>query len=241
MTTSIVPTGAVELSAGQQIGKAIYNELDAILVSEQKLEHSYARLGALLVKFKQNEHWREMRDGNNQPYTGFDFFMRDLAARYHKSTSQLYAYESVAATLLPYIHADYLDAMGITKATELKRAHKSTNAAVPEAIIEQALRPDITTKELRALLFANLNMGVDDRAHMTYFDFGGAYLTKEERAEFLEFIKVGKAILQIQKGMPDWAQRKELLLWAAREFTATHAPEVYGKETPPEDGPDNVA
>lgn len=187
---------------------------------------------------KRDELWRDEMNSVGDPYIGFEAFMSDMGTRYRRSVSQLYAYMGVAEKLLPFISFANLDKMGITKATELKRAASKINMALPESVIEAALKSETTAKEVRALLFESLNLGPDNRPTGTYFDFGGAVLSSEERAEFVEFIKVAKAVLDIPKAMPEWLQRKEIILWAAREFTATHAPEVYGEpeQEPPANG-----
>jgi len=222
------PAALVEVSQAAEIGAAIQEALEQISNGEAVLEHSYARLGALLVRAKSGEYWREWKTRSGVPYINFDHFMVDVSTRYNKSVRQLYDYVGVAEILLPYISASNLDKIGISKAKELKRAQRQIERRVPDAAIELALRPETTTKELRTHLFATLTLEADTRPAGTYFDFGGAYLTAEEKAEFLEFVKVGMAVLKLSKAMPDWACRKELLLWAAREFVASHGPEVYG-------------
>lgn len=209
---------------------AIYRELSTILPKEAELDHSYIRLGALLAAFKSGEHWRGLVSiETSQPYVNFDSFMMELRTRYNRGRTQLWSYLSVAEKLLPTVPAETLDQIGISKAMEIKRAiGGGPGRVVTDAVIASALDPKVTAKELRCVLHMAYNITDDNRPVGTWFDFGGAFLTTDERKEFVEFVKVAVAILELKKGTADWIQRKECLLAAAREFFGTHAAEVYG-------------
>jgi hypothetical protein len=210
-----------------ELRQRIYHELGAIVPMEANLEHSYIRLGNLLAAFKHEECWRELPASNGQPYANFDAFMYELRDLYHRGRTQLWAYLSVAEKLLPLVDAETLDKIGISKAQELKRALAPGRVLTPE-IIDVAANPKTTIKELRATLYATFNITDDNRPVGQWFDFGGAYLTPDERKEFIEFVKVASAILCLKRETADWIQRKECLMAAAREFLGTHAAEVYG-------------
>ena len=135
----------------------------------------------------------------------------------------------VAEKLLPSITAEVLDKIGISKAYELKRALKYVpERKISEEVIARASDDKVTIKELRAVLHETYEIMDDDRPAGAWFDFGGAYLTPEERKEFVDFVHVATRVLGHKKDTPDWVQRKECLLAAAREFLGTHAADVYG-------------
>jgi hypothetical protein len=216
------------ISQGETLRQAIYGELKQIIPTEASLERGYARLGGLLAAFKSCEGWRGLNGADGQPYPNFDAFMLELRERYNRGRTQLYQFCSVAEKLLPMISADTLDEMGISKATEIKRAIGGVpGRAVTPEILEAARNPKVTIKQLRAILADAFNI-TDERPAGQWFDFGGAYLTPDERKAFVDAVKVTTAILGLKNDVPDHIQRKEIFLAWAAEFEGTHAAEVYG-------------
>lgn len=219
------------LSDAQGLRERIYTELGRIGVAEGTLEHSYVRLGSALAEFKRGEYWRDLKSAKGTAYLNLDEFMVELRERYRKGRTQLWAYLSVCEKLLPSIPAVKLDEIGISKAQELKRALKYVpNRQFAENVITTAADSKVTIKELRAVLHETYEIVDDGRPAGTWFDFGGAYLTTEERKEFVDAIRVCVRVLGLKKETADWIQRKECLLAMAREFLGTHAADVYGPE-----------
>jgi hypothetical protein len=198
----------------------IYAQLDQINQAEHGLEHGYARLGNLLVQFKKVEGWRPLG------YHSFEKFMSELKERYSRGRTQLYNYVTVAEKLLPIMSAEALDEMGISKAIELKRV-VSNGQVLTADVIEIARKSETTIKELRAMLQGAYALPETERPG-NWFDFGGTYLTADEKKEFVDACKVAATVLNLSKAAPEWAQRKEIILTFAREFLGTHAAEVYG-------------
>ncbi len=209
----------------EELRAAIYGQLGETVVKETELDHSYARLGHLLAAFKAGEYWRGLA------YPNFDAFMLELRERFNRGRSQLYAYLSVAEKLLPLMSADDLDSMGISKAQEIKRAVCGVpGRKLTTEIIAAALNPKTTGKELRAVLAEAYNITDDNRPKGAWFDFGGAYLSSEERKLFVDTVKMTTALLGLKKETPEHIQRREILLAWASEFMGTHAVEVYGPQ-----------
>jgi hypothetical protein len=206
--------------APEWLREEIYNQLEEIMNAEQGLEHGYARFASLIVRFKKTEAWRDLG------YRSFDAFMEELKERYHRGRTQLYNYVGVAEKLLPLVSEKTLNEIGISKAIELKRA-VSSGGKITESVIETARNPKTTIKELRAILQGAYNLPENERPG-TWFDFGGTYLTAEEKAAFTEACKIAMTVLELSKAQPEWAQRKAIMLAFAQEFTAAHAPSVYG-------------
>lgn len=221
-----LPTQLV-VSEAQQARDQIYGHLDKLVAAQVGLERGFAHLGALLCDFKAREVWRPLG------FVSFDIFLGDLYTRYRLRKSQLYSYLTVAEQLLPHYSAEALEEMGISKALEIKRAVKANNnKALPDTIIAAARKGETTTRELRVLIGETMNLP-DDREQGAWFDFGGTYLTKDERAEYAAACNVGILVLGIKPHVPEHIQRKEVLLAMAREFFATHAPDVYGPASAP--------
>jgi len=212
----------IAVSEFTQMREDIYKQLAEISVAECGLEHGYARLGGLIVKFKTIEGWRGLG------YKSFDAFMEELKDHYSRGRTQLYNYVGVAEKLLPVMTPETLDEIGISKAVELKRA-VSSGGQLTEEVIDKARDSKTTIKELRALLQGAYNLPPSERPG-NWFDFGGTYLTTDEKKEFGEACKVAMTLLGISKTQPEWAARKAVLLSFAREFYATHAVEVFGPD-----------
>jgi hypothetical protein len=160
----------------------------------------------------------------------FKSFMAEISNRFNREQKTLYGYLGVAERLLPLISAGKLEQIGISKALEIKRALKKADGkAIPQDVIDAACLPQTTAKELRALL-AQAFCYAPDAEKGVWIDFGGSFLTKEERAEFLAAVRVTKAMLGLSDEIPDHIQRKEILQAWWREFMGTHAAEVLGPQ-----------
>lgn len=199
----------------------IYGQLANATANEFVLEQSWMKLGQLLLRCKDTEEWRK------DSYDSFPQFMDALRIRFQRGRTQLWAYVSVAEILLPTIPADKLEAMGISKALELKRAMvQNGNKPIPAEMVEKALEPKITGKEVRAMMAEAFNLAPDEKG--TWFDAGGFYVTPDERKELYVIIQAAKRLLGIKNSVPEHIQRKEIILNWAREWGGTHLAEVYG-------------
>ena len=202
----------------------IYKVLESASADSFKLERSWIRLGLLLSEFKAQECWRPLG------YQIFDDFISELKSKSGRGRTQLYGYLGVAEALLPTISAEKLEAMGIAKALELKRALKALDGKpLPEDLINKALG-DGTTKELRGDIGKALNLSPEPAG--TWFDLDGIFLTAEERAEFKEVWKVSEALLGLTKEIPEHVRRKAVLTAWMREWYGTWAHDFYGKVNP---------
>lgn len=208
-----------------ELREAIYTQLEGLSTAEVTLDHGYARLGGLLAEFKRIEAWRTLG------YGSFDQFMSELHTRFNRQRSQVYAYCGVAEKLLPYVSANDLDNMGISKAQEIKRALSGgTGRKVTEEVLAAALNPKVTIKELRAILAVTFSITDDNRPKGTWFDFDGCFFEPDERKFFVDAVKMTTALLGLKPNVPAHIQRKEIFMAWAAEFTGTHSVEVYGPQ-----------
>lgn len=203
--------------------RRIYNTLENTTQQAFTLEQSWTRLGIMLSMFKAKECWRQYPD----LYKNFGDFMEELKVRFKRGRTQLWGYLSVAENLLPSVGAEKLEQMGISKALELKRALKKLEGKpLPQALLDSALDPAKTTKELRGDIGKALNLTPEPDG--TWFDWGGSFLTKEEKDFMKEAILVTIGLLGIKADVPESVQRKAVFKAWAEEFYATHSPEFYG-------------
>jgi hypothetical protein len=206
----------------------IYNQVATASTNEFALEQSWMRLGELLVRFEENEYWRVLG------YLSFSRFMMELRDTYKRGRTQLWAYFSVAKFLLPTIPAAQLEAMGISKAMELKYAldkqKKITpGAVIPADVIAAALKKETTGKELRAMIGEAFNQ-TDDREPGTWYDCDGFYMTADERKEYAACVKMTIIHLGLKPEMAEHQQRKAVYTAWMQEYYGTHAAEVYGPQ-----------
>jgi hypothetical protein len=180
------------------------------------------RLGELLSVCKAGEHWRAAG------FEGFPAFMADLGAKYKRGKTQLWAYLNAHEALSALVAPNVLERIGISKCLEIRRQLKKANGKplTPE-LIEMAQQQSVTTKELRAALCTAFSV-VDDQPTGTWFDCDGFYVTPEERKEFIAAVKLTMKLLGIQPHVPEHIQRKEIFFAWLREFSGTHAADVYG-------------
>lgn len=216
---------AISLVRNQTLILAIDAQVDMVATSEINLDRGYAALASLLARCKASEAWRVC--GNCESFNGY---LKSLQEKFHRSTKQLYAYVGVAEKLLGTITEKQLDQIGITKALEIKRASDRAQKSVTKEILEAALKEEVTVTEIRALCHQVYELQSSGLPLGTYFDFGGAYLSGEEKKVFVEAIQVAIRVLRLPKEMPDHVKRKKIFIAFAQEFAGTHSAEAYGKE-----------
>ena len=185
-----------------------------LLTAESQLDNDYVKLGHLLFDVQKNLYWK---------YTGYNSFgeyMLSLADKYNKGRTQLYQYVATVRELAPYVTEEQMNEMGIAKAMSLKSSVKRTGFPPSEEILQQALNPKVTTKELRNILYVADGV-VDEKG--TWMDREGFYVTEEER---LVIQSADAAALAtdpaVQQDVPDWVKRKEIALRQAMEFLGAH-------------------
>lgn len=220
---TVAPPETAEPVSAESLRAEIYTQLGAASANEIVLEQSWMRLGQLLLRFKNNEHWRKLG------YPSFEQFMMELRDKYQRGKTQLWSYLTVAEKLGPILDSKTLEEIGISKALQIKRAYtKSGGKPLPPEIIEAAKLQATTIKEVRALLARAFNFEPDEKG--VWFDLDGFFVTPEEKQEFKDCVRMTIALLGIKKDVPDHIQRKEIFLTWMREFNGAHAAEVYGPQ-----------
>jgi hypothetical protein len=177
----------------------------------------------MLARFKKAEAWRELG------HSSFNSYLLSIQERFGKSAKQLYMYIGAAEHLMSLAGEAGLDRMGITKAEALSRASRKAGKAVTPALLAAALDPKIGVQEIKAMAHTAYNLPEGELPKGNWFDFGGAYLTAEERKVFVEAAKIASRVLDLSKDTPDWLNRKKILLAWAAEFDGTYRAEVYGQ------------
>ena len=205
------------------LNREVEYEVAALQQGEFRLNQGYARLARLLVVIKQSEAWRELK------HPSFNSYLLSLQERYGRSSKQLYVYISAAEQLLSTVSEADLDRMGITKAESLARASRKAGKPVTPELLAAALDIKIGVNELRGLAHQVYNLPLGEHEKGNWFDFGGAFLTVDERRIFVDAVRIASRVLDLPKDMPDWLKRKKIFLAFAAEFDGTYRSEVYGE------------
>ena len=187
--------------------------------AEKQLEAGYAQLGLLLEDVVKYRYWIGS-------YESFGEFMMHLSTKYNVGRAQLYNYRTTATALLGAgITPDEMNTMGINKARVLADAAKH-EGHIPSKMIEAALQPQATTKDIRKILFETFNRPPDE--NNDWFDLGFEfYATEEQRETFNDAANAARhGDPAIPEGIADSMQRLQIALKWAQNYLATYSKDV---------------
>lgn len=193
--------------------------VEQLAAAEQKLEAGYAHLGLLLDDVMKNHYWEGA-------YESFGSFMAHLSEKYRVGRAQLYNYRSTATALLEAgIEPEEMNKMGINKARILAVTAKQ-NGTVPAPMVEAALEPQITVKDVKKMMFDTLHLPPDE--NMEWLDLGFAfYVTDEERATFDDAMNAARhEDPPIPVDIAESSQRKQAALKIMSDYLSTHSEHV---------------
>jgi hypothetical protein len=186
--------------------------------AEGQLEKGYAHLAFLLRDVSEQRYWMGV-------YDNFGDFLTHLSQRYNVGKSQLYNYLSTAKALGGEITEEQLNQMGISKALAL-RAAKEATGTISSAIVDRALDPKVTVKDLKKILFDAGSLTKPEPGDWIDLDFS-CYVTEEERKEIQDACNAARHVdPPIDERQPQFLQRKEILLRFSREFLAAYPGDV---------------
>ena len=220
-----------------KIGEDINGLLEQISSHQLRLSHSYARLGCLMLKAKNEQFWIPLG------YDRFSSMIEDIGKKIDRRRSQMYAILSVAEVLSPYLSEEELEMIGVAKAHELRRFVKQSGQR-PDVVIREetvsdlgdaffsgpltlssyAMDSDVTA----ALLHVEVNklLHQEEQPQGYWTEFGGCYLLPDEKKEINQFWEVGRAALGLADEVSEHTWKKEVMLAAARECLATWQGEI---------------
>lgn len=212
----------VEEQTPEQLREAVESLVTKIHETHWSMGQHFVRLGNALLAIRNKQYWREYGFKNFNEYIGA------VGEKIDRGRSQLYHTISVSENLLPAVGEDKLVQMGISRATELSRVAKKKNT-ISQALINKALEPGVKLDEVKAAAFAEIHGTPEKKGK--YFDFGGAYMTGEERAEWLRAVDCArKTDPVVASNVPEWAQTKEIMQRFAREYLSTYEAAVQKGE-----------
>ena len=197
-------------------GEAVLAEVEKTVAElsgvETNLEHSYVHLGSMLARISNNGYYTLLG------FPSMAKYIEDLATKYNKGRAQLFGYTSTAKALLPFIDADQLNAIGISKAKELTKAVKATQTRPSDDILAAAIDPKVTIATLRKLLYDLHKVPGTEKG--TWYDklAQGFYATPEEAQSLDAAFEKALRIANLPEATPDHMKRKVALYAWAQEF-----------------------
>lgn len=204
-----------EILEAQETNQEIEKIASQIQTFERTIASSWVRIGSLSLKIRQKKYWQVYG------HHSFGSFVASLEPKINRERSQVYLCIGVVETLSSQIDEDKLEEMGISKANELKKYAKESGKLVPEELLKSALDSKKNVKVLRAEIADALHKTLDEKG--TWYDFGGFYVTEDEKQLIEDTIELAKSIDPvILHDIPDHCQRKEVLLRWCMEFQACY-------------------
>ena len=229
----------VDKAVAFKLGEDIDGLLEQISSHQLRLAHSYARLGNLLLRAKNEQFWIPLG------YERFSSMIEDIGKKIDRRRSQMYAILSVAETLSPYLCETELETIGIAKSHELRRFVKQSGQR-PDVVIREsetdegifftapvtlssyACDSDVTAALLRVEV--NKLLHQEEQPQGYWYENQGFYLLPDEKKEIEQFWAVGRAALGLTDEVSEHTWKKEVMLAAARECVASWIAEAQHAE-----------
>lgn len=188
--------------------------IKTLAAAEGQLELGYAKLAHTLADISEQRYWIGT-------YESFGQFIQHISDTYNLGKSQLYSYMAAARDLGDSVTEEQMNTMGISKALALRSA-KNESGTIPSVVLDRALDPKVTVKDIRKLLYDAGTITKPEDGTWMDLDFS-CYCTDEERAEINEARKAAmRTDPPVSESLPDHMQRKEVMLRFSREFLAAY-------------------
>jgi hypothetical protein len=200
--------------ADQDLLIQVEHQAKEMAKTEQLCERGYAHLGWLLLHVAEMQYWRVH-------YSTFRDYLKSVALVAHKTPEQLQRYFLTVRDLSDTFRPDQLEAMGITKAMQLRQA-KDYALVLPSALITAALDSKVTAKDLRKLISITLKMPEEDGDWM---DLECEFMVSPEQRELLEqAIDVARHTEPMTKSTISKSQQMlDVMQKFAMEFMGAHS------------------
>ena len=196
--------------------KALLSKVDRLLESARSgmdnLSRTYVEIGVALDAVENAKAWLLVA-------RSYDSYIKDhCEPKFGKSRTQLYNYRSVAKNLLPHMPADKLLEIGISKAQPLAQYVKHAGK-LSSGLLAAAENPEVGVEEFRASIAESRH---DKPEKGKWYDFGGAFLTADEKIEMDAGLERSETIETLPEDCPDWMIRKIVMQRLVAEFLSTY-------------------
>lgn len=205
----IVEFGFEERNQASALKEEVDQLLDEIHGHEKKLGSSYIKLGRLLGEVDRQRAWMPWG------YTSLAGYITSIEERIGRKRSQIFEMVACAEKLLPQIAESDLEAMGISRASLLKKFTVQSQRRVTPELLAAALDGSIKLDEFQEIVYNNLNQEQEPKGTWRSIGFFAEPFEWEE-------IKQAKALVPVNGNLSDQKIWKETLLAWAREFYGTY-------------------
>jgi hypothetical protein len=183
--------------------------------AEDGIEKGYASLGWMLLEVAEMQYWRVQHDT-------FRDYLKSVAMKSRKTPGQLQQYYLTVRDLSDTFTSMQLEIMGITKALRL-RAAKDYAIVLPQAVVNAALDPLVTAKELKKVISVALKMPEDEDGD--WMDCEMEFLVTPEQRLLIEgTIEVAMHTDPLTKStISKSAQMLDVMVKLCQEFSGAHS------------------
>lgn len=194
--------------------RSIEKQAMQLATAEDGLERGYAHLGWSLLEVAEMQYWRLQ-------YGTFREYLKSVSMKSKKTPGQLQQYFLTVRDLSDSFSLDQLEGMGITKAIKL-RATKDYAIVLPKVVVDAALDPLITVKELKKIIALALKMPEEEGDWMDCeMEF---MVSPEERKLFETAFDVAMHTNPLTKTTNSRSvQMKDILTKFSMEFLGSHS------------------
>lgn len=181
---------------------------------DDQCEKGYAHLGWLILEVAEMQYWRVK-------YDTFRDYLRSVSMVSKKTVGQLQQYFLTVRDLSSTFSFADLEKMGITKAIRL-RAAKDYAIVLPAEVVNAALDPNVTVRELKKIISTTLRLPEEEGDWMDLeMEF---MVTAEQRALIQQAIDVAMHTEPLTKStISKSAQMLDVMTKLAMEFLGAHS------------------
>ena len=199
--------------------------LDTAREGRSALHQTYVEIGLGLSAVKKSGAW-VLRTHS------WDSYVKSCEDRFGKARTALYGYVACAERLLPEITKEQLIEIGISKAMPLAMYVKRTGKS-PAELLNKALDTKVDIAEFRAAISEAQH---EKPEKGKWYDFGGAFLTADEKIEMDAALELAETIEPLPEDVSDCMVRKIVMQRLVAEFMSTYGhlsnpKEVNGRPT----------
>jgi len=194
--------------------RAVDRQADELGKSTSLQERGFANLGYAILEVSELQYWRVH-------FETFREYLKDLAPRCGRSAGQLQQYFLTVRDLSDTFNQEQLQRIGITKAIQLRNA-KDYAIVLPAKVIEAALSPMISSKELKQVISTELKMPKEEEGD--WMDLEMEFMVSPEERSLIEATlrSVKRSDPVIKDTISKSAQMKESILRLCMEWGGAH-------------------
>ena len=199
---------------GEERLRAVEHQAAVLALNEVMCERGYAHLGWLLLEVAELRLWMVR-------YKTFREYLRSVSQISKKAPGQLHMYFLTVRDLSDTFNLAQLELMGITKAIQLRNAKKYA-LVLPAVVVNAALDPKVTVRELKKVIAITLKMPEEEG---DWFDCEMEFMvTPEQRALITQALDVAMHTEPVTKAtISKSAQMLDIMTKFAQEFLGAHS------------------